>query len=92
MSALGGKIVVFYQMFCYLCYSILFSLLFALLLRGKEKFPNVRKISFPLERIMQEYNGNVQSSGFQVIKNSPAWHGICGVSVYFVCVCEREDS
>ena len=42
--------MVFYQMFCYLgfvlLYSILFSLLFVLLLRGKEKFPNIRKISF----------------------------------------------
>ena len=71
MSALGGKIVVFYQMFCYLgfvlLYSILFGLLFALLLREKEKSPNVRKISFPLERILQEHHGNVYSSGFQVI-------------------------
>lgn len=27
---------------------------------------------------------------FRLSKNSPAWHGICGVSVYFVCVYERE--
>ena len=55
--------MVFYQMFCYLgfvlLYSILFSLLFVLLLRGKEKFPNIRKISFPLERILQQHHGNV---------------------------------
>lgn len=49
--------MVFYQIavLCYLV-SVLFSLPFALLLRGKDRFPSVRKTSFLLEGILQAHN------------------------------------
>ena len=75
-----------------LFYSIFFlSLLFALLLRGKEKFPNVRKISFPLERILQGHHWNPLSSAFSGCLRTPQ-HGMEYVVWMYTFFGERVHS
>lgn len=66
-------------------------MLFALLLRGKEKFPNVRKVSFPLERLLQGHHWNLLSSGFSGCLRTPQ-HGMEYVVWMYTFFGERVHS